>query len=123
MTKLDAKRIRQDFPILRRTVHGKPLIYLDNAATSHKPESVVEAIADYYRRSNSNIHRGIHALSEEATAAYEGVRAQAAEFINAPGPETIVFTRNATEAVNVVAQGWGRKFVKPGDEILLTEME
>ncbi|OGX37385.1 MAG: cysteine desulfurase [Omnitrophica WOR_2 bacterium RIFCSPHIGHO2_02_FULL_68_15] len=120
---MDARAIRRDFPILERMVHGKPLIYLDNAATSHKPTAVLNALDDYYRRYNSNIHRGIHLLSEEATAAYEGARETVARFLSAPAPETLVFTRNTTEAINLVAQGWGRRHVKAGDEILLTEME
>lgn len=120
---MDAQAIRRDFPALERQVHGKPLVYLDNAATSHKPAAVLDALLDYYRRYNSNIHRGIHLLSEEATAAYEGARGKIAAFIGAPAPSTIVFTRNTTEAINLVAQGWGRRHVKAGDEILLTEME
>lgn len=120
---MDAQAIRRDFPVLERTVHGKPLIYLDNAATSHKPTVVFDALDDYYRRYNSNIHRGIHLLSEEATAAYEGAREKIARFLGAPSPQTIVFTRNTTEAINLVAQGWGRRHVKAGDEILLTEIE
>ena len=120
---LDVKRIRQEFPILSRAVNGKPLVYLDNAATTQKPIQVIEALADYYRRFNANIHRGIHTLAEEATAAYEAVREQTAKFINAPSSSTIVFTRNATESVNLFANAWGRKFLKPGDQILLSEME
>ncbi len=120
---MDAQAIRCDFPVLERKVHGKPLIYLDNAATSHKPTVVLDALNEYYRRYNSNIHRGIHLLSEEATAAYEGARGKIAAFIGAPAPQTIVFTRNTTEAINLVAQGWGRRHVKAGDEILLTEIE
>jgi len=120
---LDVTRIRQDFPILSRTVHGKPLVYLDNAATTQKPKQVIEALTRYYRESNANIHRGIHTLAEEATAAYEAVREQTARFINAPSSRSIVFTRNATEAINLVAHAWGRKFLKAGDQILLSEME
>ena len=120
---LDVKRIRQDFPILDRKVHGKPLVYLDNAATTQKPRQVIDALVNYYSRYNANIHRGIHALAEEATAAYEQVRDQTARFIGAPSPRGIVFTRNATEAINLFAQSWGRARLKPGDEILLTEME
>ncbi|MBI2884821.1 MAG: cysteine desulfurase [Candidatus Omnitrophica bacterium] len=120
---MDVKHIREDFPILRRTVHGKPLVYLDNAATTQKPRQVIEALVGYYSRSNANIHRGIHALAEEATAAYEGARERTARFLHAPSERGIVFTRNATEAINLVAQSWGRANLKPGDEILLTEME
>ncbi len=120
---LDVARIRNDFPILRRQVHGKPLIYLDNAATSQKPNGVIEALGQYYTRTSANVHRGIHALSEEATAQYEGARAKVGRFIGAPKPETILFTRNATEAINLVAHAWGGKHLGAGDEILLTEME
>jgi len=119
----DVKRIRQDFPILSRTVHGKPLVYLDNAATTQKPHQVIDALTDYYRRYNANIHRGLHTLSEEATAAYEGVRERTARFLNAPGADHIVFTRNATEAINLFANAWGRANLRLGDEILLSEME
>ena len=117
------ERIRKDFPILRRKVHGQPLVYLDNAATSQKPESVIRAIDDYYRRYNSNAHRGVHTLAEEATTGVENARARIARFIGAPDPAAVIFTRNCTEAVNLVAHGYGRKFLKPGDEILLTDME
>ena len=120
---LEVKRIRGDFPILHRQVHGKPLVYLDNAATTQKPRQVIEALVNYYSRSNANIHRGIHTLAEEATAAYEEVRARTARFLNAASSRSIVFTRNATEAINLVAHAWGRSRLKPGDEILLTEME
>ena len=120
---LDVKRIREDFPILHRTVHEKPLVYLDNAATSQKPRQVIEALVRYYSRSNANIHRGLHTLSEEATAAYEAVREQTAQFLHAPSSRSIVFTRNATESLNLVAQAWGRANLHAGDQILLTEME
>jgi cysteine desulfurase/selenocysteine lyase len=120
---IDVSRIRQDFPILSRTVHGKPLVYLDNAATTQKPRQVIEALSRYYTQHNANIHRGIHTLAEEATAAYEAVREQTARFVRAPSPRTIVFTRNATEAINLFAHAWGRRFLKPGDRILLSEME
>ncbi len=119
---LDVTRIRQDFPILARRVHGKPLVYLDNAATTQKPRQVIEALVTYYSQHNANIHRGLHALAEEATAAYEGARERAARFLNAQ-TRGVVFTRNATEAINLFAQAWGRANLKPGDEILLTEME
>jgi cysteine desulfurase/selenocysteine lyase len=123
MPTLDVRRIRQDFPILGRTVHGKPLVYLDNAATTQKPRQVLEALTAYYARSNANIHRGLHTLSEEATAAYEAVREQTARFIGAPSARSIVFTRNATEAINLFARAWGRSRLSPGDQILLSEME
>ncbi len=115
--------IRPDFPILKRKVNGKPLIYFDNAATSQKPKAVIDAIATFYKTSNANIHRGIHTLSEEATAQYEDVRNKVATFIHAPRAEEIIFTRNTTESINLVAQTWGRANIKAGDEILLTEME
>jgi len=118
-----AHQVRPDFPILQRVVRGHPLVYLDNAATSHKPLQVIEALAGFYRHSNANIHRGLHALAEEATAAYEEARAKIARFINAPAPENLVFTRGTTEAINLVASAWGRTALRPGDEIILTEME
>ncbi len=120
---LDTTRIRSDFPILARKVHDKPLVYLDNAATTQKPRQVVDALVAYYHRYNANIHRGIHVLAEEATQAYEDVREHTARFLHAPSHRTIVFTRNATESINLVANTWGRQQLKPGDEILLTEME
>jgi len=120
----DVARIRLDFPILTREVRsGRPLVYLDSAATSQKPVSVIEAMNSYYRQSNANIHRGIHTLAEEATALYEGAREKVAQFINSPSPRQIIFTRNATESINLVAQTWGRQQLKPGDVIILTEME
>ena len=120
---LDVSRLRKDFPILGRTVHGKPLVYLDNAATTQKPQQVIDALVAYYSRSNANIHRGIHTLAEEATALYEAVRERTARFIHAPSERSIVFTRNATEAINLFASAWGRKHLRPGDQILLSEME
>ena len=120
---LDVGRIRRDFPILSREVHGRPLVYLDNAATSQKPRQVIDALVHYYEHYNANIHRAIHQLGEEATEAYEAVRGKVARFINAPSEECIVFTRNATEALNLVAYAWGRPSIRQGDEILLTEME
>ncbi len=120
----DGARIRADFPILSREVRpGVPLIYLDSAATSQKPASVIEAMNDYYRRSNANIHRGVHALAEEATALYEGARERMARFINARSIKEVIFTRNATEAINLVAYSWGRANVNAGDAIAITEME
>jgi cysteine desulfurase/selenocysteine lyase len=120
---LDANKIRADFPILQRRVHGKPLVYLDNAATSQKPETVIRALDDYYRRYNANIHRGVHTLAEEATAAYEDARRKVARFINAYSAREIVLVRNTTEAINLVAYTWGRTNVGTGDVIVLTEME
>ena len=115
--------IRKDFPILQRTVHGKPLVYLDNAATSQKPLAVIDALVEYYEQYNSNIHRGLHTLAEEATARYEEVREKVRRFVNAPATETIIFTRNATESINLAAQAWGSKHIGAGDEIVLTIME
>jgi cysteine desulfurase/selenocysteine lyase len=119
----DVYRIREDFPILKRQVNGKPLVYLDNAATSQKPRSVIAALVDYYERFNANVHRGIHQLSQEATDAYEAVRRQTAQFINAASAEEIIFVRNTTEAINLVSYAWARKTLRPGDEIVVTEME
>ena len=123
MAELDVARIREDFPILSRTVGDKPLVYLDSAATSQRPVQVIEAEADFYRHHNANAHRGLYMLGEEATELFEGARAKLAAFVGAPGPETIVFTRGTTESMNLVAHGWGRKFLREGDEILITEME
>jgi len=120
---LNVQKIREDFPILNQKINDKPLAYLDNGATSQKPKVVIDAIMNYYHWYNSNIHRGIHTLSERATEAYENVRKLVEDFIHADSPEEIIFTRNATEAVNLVAYGWGRKNISVGDEILLTEME
>jgi cysteine desulfurase/selenocysteine lyase len=119
----DIRHIRADFPILKRQVHGKPLVYLDNAATSQKPEAVLQAMDDYYRRYNANIHRGVHTLAEEATTAYESARRKVARFINAYSYREVVFTRNTTEAINLVARSWGQANVGAGDVIILTEME
>lgn len=115
--------IRSLFPVLEREVHGKPLVYLDNAATTQKPLAVIETLDRYYRQYNSNIHRGVHTLSEEATAAYETARGQIASFINAPSDRQVIFTRNATEAINLVAYSWGRANLGSGDEVLITQME
>ncbi len=120
---LDAGRIRQDFPILRQQVNGHRLVYLDNAATTQKPRQVVEALVRYYETSNANIHRGIHTLATRATEQYEDARRKVARFIGARGPEEVVFTRNATEAINLVARAWGDEHVGEGDEIVLTLME
>jgi cysteine desulfurase/selenocysteine lyase len=115
--------LRADFPILDQQVHGQPLIYFDNAATSQKPRVVIEALRHYYERDNANVHRGIHELSNRATTAYEAARARAANFLNAASADEIVFTRGTTESINLVAHSWGAKNLKPGDVILLTEME
>ncbi|MCB0250109.1 MAG: cysteine desulfurase [Anaerolineae bacterium] len=115
--------IRKDFPILQRVVNGHQLAYLDNAATSQKPLAVLQAMDDYYRNTNANVHRGVHTLSEEATAQYEGARGRIGRFINAGSSKEIIFTRNATEAINLVAYSWGLDNLGPGDEVLITEME
>jgi cysteine desulfurase/selenocysteine lyase len=120
---LDVARVRADFPILERTVHGKPLVYLDSAATSQRPRQVIDAVSTFYAEHNANAHRGIHQLGEEATELFEGARAKLAGFLGAPAPETIVFTRGTTESINLVAYGWGRSHVREGDEILLTDLE
>lgn len=122
-TAINVLKIRVDFPILKREVNGKPLIYFDNAATSQKPSVVIEALGRYYSEYNANIHRGIHKLAEEATLAHEEAREKVAKFINANRTEEIVFTRNATEAINLVAYTWGRANIVPGDKIVLTIME
>src|SRR3989304_6100561 len=117
---LHVGRIREDFPLLGRRVYGKPLVYLDNAATSQKPRQVIEALVRYYGQHNATIHLAVHCLGEESTAAYEEARAKVSRFINAPSPECIVFTRNTTEAINLVAHTWGRANVGPQAAILLT---
>lgn len=119
----EIEKIRQDFPILHQKVHGHPLVYLDNAATTQKPRSVIKALVDYYERDNANVHRGIHELSNRASAAYENTRARAAKFLNARSSDEIIFTSGTTESINLVAQGWGSGQIKQGDRILLTEME
>ena len=115
--------LRQDFPILARTIGDKSLVYLDNAASSQKPAAVLAAMDDYYRRYNANVHRGVHTLSEEATAAYEGARLKVARFIHAASEKQVIFTRGTTESINLVAHSWGRANLRPGDEVLITEME
>src|ERR1017187_10769018 len=119
----DWSALRDAFPILDQKVHGQPLIYFDNAATTQKPRAVLEALRHYYEHDNANVHRGIHELSNRATAAFEAARACAAKFINAHSPEEIIFTRGTTEGINLVAQAWGSKNIKAGDRILLTDME
>ena len=122
---LDVAAIRREFPILSRQVHGRPLVYLDNAATTQKPRVVIAALREFYETTNANIHRGLHLLAEESTAKYECTREHVARFLNVPqhDPAQIIFTRNATEAINLVAHAWARKFLTRGDEILLTVME
>jgi len=120
---LDIGQLRKDFPILSQRVRGKPLVYLDNAATSQKPRSVIDAVGRFYAAENANIHRGVHVLSERATVAYEAARERVARFLNAASPGEIIFTRGTTEGINLVAQSWGRGTLHPGDEILVTVME
>jgi cysteine desulfurase/selenocysteine lyase len=119
----DVAAIRADFPALAQTVHGRPLVYFDNAATTQKPRQVIDAIAGYYAHDNANVHRGVHALSERATEAYEGARQKVRAFVNANSVSEIVFTRNATESINLVARAWGDANVGPGDEVIITAME
>jgi cysteine desulfurase/selenocysteine lyase len=120
---LDVKKIREDFPILSRSVYGKPLVYLDNAATSQKPRAVIQALVDYYEGYNANVHRGVHALSMEATDRYEEARQKVARFINAETSESIVWTRNTTEGINLVANTWAMDNINAGDEIVVSQME
>jgi cysteine desulfurase / selenocysteine lyase len=119
----DVKRVRADFPILQQKVHGKPLVYLDNGATSQKPQAVIDAMSRYYSTENSNIHRGVHSLSEQATTAYEAARAKVRGFLNAASEKEIIFVRGTTEAINLVAQSYGRSFFQAGDEIIVSAME
>ena len=120
---IDITKIRSDFPILSRLVNGVPLVYLDNAATSHKPASVIKSLVDYYENYNSNVHRGVHTLSMEATDSVENARSKIARFINAREPESIIWTRNTTESINIVARSWATQHLGPGDEIVTTRME
>lgn len=119
----DVKKIRDDFPVLNKQIYGKPLVYLDNAATSQKPASVIQALVDYYEGYNSNVHRGVHALSMEATQRYEEAREKISRFIGSPSTENLIFVRNTTEGINLVASTWGFANIDSGDEIVLTEME
>jgi cysteine desulfurase/selenocysteine lyase len=121
--KYDVNKIREDFPILKKKVHDKNLVYLDNAATTQKPTYVIDRIYEYYTTMNANIHRGVHALSQEATEAFEGARIQIKQFINALGKNEIVFTRGTTESINLVASSYGRANIKEGDEIIISQME
>ena len=119
----DVERVKQDFPILTRTSHGKRLVYLDSANTSQKPRAVIDTITEYYERHNANLYRAVYELAEEATAMFEGARTKLAAFIGAPDPNTVVFTRGTTESINLVANAWGRRFLSEGDEILFSELE
>ena len=120
---IDVEAVRGDFPILSRVINGSPIVYLDSTATSQKPKQVIDALADFYRTSNANVHRGIYTLSEESTAAYEGAREKTAAFINADSSSEIIFTRNTTESLNLIAYAWGRANLREGDEVLVTLME
>ncbi len=120
---IDVDQVRADFPILRRMPHGKPIVYLDSANTSQKPRQVIETVTEYYREHNANLYRAVYELAEEATAMFETARLKLAAFIGAPDPTTIVFNRGTTESINLVANAWGRRFLKEGDEVLLTDME
>ncbi|MGH7823927.1 MAG: SufS family cysteine desulfurase [Candidatus Binatia bacterium] len=119
----DVQTVRKDFPLLDARVHGKPLVYLDNGATSQKPRVVIDALSRYYATENSNIHRGVHFLSERATGAYEAAREKIQRFVNAPSPQELIFVRGTTEAINLVTQSYGRTFLKEGDEIIISAME
>ena len=121
--RFDPHAVRADFPILQQEINGHPLVYLDSASSSQKPSVVIDAVADYYREYNANVHRGIYTIGEKATAAYEEARGRVARFINAPDSHEVIFTRNATEAINLVAYSWGRRNIGRGDAIVLTEME
>ena len=122
-TSFNVDAVRKDFPILHRNVNGKQLVYLDNGATSQKPQSVINTISNYYELYNSNVHRGAHQLSQEATEAYEGARKKVADFINAASEKEINFTKGTTEGINLVAHSYGRKFLQPGDEVIISTME
>src|SRR5881628_3554390 len=119
----DVEKVRRDFPILNRLINGKPLTYLDSAATTQKPRDVIDELTRFYNEYNANVHRGVYKISEEATAAYEEARAKIARLINANSPNEIIFVRGTTEAINLVAQSWGRTNIGLGDGIILTEME
>src|SRR5689334_24217045 len=119
----DVEKVREDFPVLKQTVHGKPLVYLDNAATSQKPRQVIEAIVRFYEVDCANIHRGVHELSQRSTAKYEETRAKVKRFLNAKSKTEIVFVRGTTEGINLVTQTWGRKNIQEGDEIIVAGLE
>lgn len=123
VTKFDVDAVREDFPILKQQVHGKPLVYLDNAATTQKPKVVIDALVNYYNAVNANVHRGVHYLSQEATADYESARGKVKKFLNAQSEQEIVFVRGATEGINLVAQTYGRQHIGEGDEVIITAME
>lgn len=120
---LDTNKIRVDFPILQQNIYGKPLVYFDNAATNQKPQCVIDTLVEYYKSENSNIHRGVHYLSQKATIAFENARETVKAFINAKSSSEIIFTRGTTESINLVAQSFGRKFIKEGDEVIISAME
>ena len=122
-TKLNIEKVRADFPILRESVYGKPLVYLDNGATTQKPQQVIDAVANYYKAYNSNVHRGVHFLSQKATDAEEAARHKVAQFINAQHDYEVIWTRGTTESINLVASSFGKKYVKEGDEIIISAME
>src|SRR5690242_3240945 len=120
---LDVRKIREQFPILHQQVNGHPLVYFDNAATSQKPKSVIDALVHYYTSDNANIHRGIHTLAERATKAFEATRDAVKDFINAPSREEIIFIKGVTEGINLVAFSYGRGFLKRGDEVIISGLE
>src|ERR687892_2055206 len=120
---LDARALRADFPILAQEINGKPLAYLDSAVTAQKPRHVLDAMTAFYETSYANVHRGVYRLAEEATAGYEGGRAKVAQFLNAPSEKEVVFTRSATEGINLVAYAWGLDNLGPGDVVVVTELE
>src|SRR5437660_10482851 len=120
---IDVRRVRADFPILHQKIHGKPLVYFDNAATTQKPRAVIDAVRAFYEQDNANIHRAVHLLSERATRAFELTRSKVQKFLNAAESREIIFTRGTTEAINLVAQSFGRKFFRAGDEIVISHME
>ncbi|MDP7588415.1 MAG: aminotransferase class V-fold PLP-dependent enzyme, partial [Dehalococcoidia bacterium] len=122
-TTFDINKIRDDFPILKQRINGNPLVYLDNGATSQKPQSVIDAIVNYYTTTNSNVHRGVHTMSQQATDGYEGARSKIRQFINAEDDKEIIYTRNTTEGINLVAHSYGRQNVGPGDDIIVSNME
>ena len=122
-TGFDVAKIREDFPILKQLVHGKPLVYLDNAATSQKPRQVIDALVRYYTTENSNVHRGVHSLSQQATEDYEGARGKVRRFINAASDQEVIFVRGTTEGINLVAQSYGRQNIGEGDEVVISAME
>src|SRR5438093_908314 len=122
-TPFDVERIREDFPVLKQRIHGKPLVYLDNAATSQKPQSVIDAIVKFYEVDCANIHRGVHELSQRSTAAYEGTRGKAKRFLNSKSKNELIFVRGTTEGINLVSTSWGRRNVKAGDEVIISALE